>query len=572
MKKTFIKQCLGIVLLSANLSPVQAAVIHAGESYNNTPYYYVVGNHGSGGITVDAGDTFTWTGNPASPPNTDTHESGMIFARRTGSSGNGLISGPGSTINIVGNAGATYFQVGRGGTADLTIDNGGSLNVRDPNAIPNTASNNSTSLNVGGSGSNFPPTDGTGLLTADNGHILVEGNHAGLAIGNGGGNGTVNLTNGSTVTVVDHDLAGNSGTWFGGGMKGGSQGILNITDSTVNLSSDNNDAGMQVGKDGAGTNGSLNLSGPTARLDITAANAISYLNIGRNAGSFGQASVDGGAQINMFGDKSYFSVAREPGSIGTLSITNGGEVNVTGTTESAVLIGYARDLDNNPVTEREGGTGIVTVSGAGSSITAGDRIIVGAPLVLGGGQSSGTLIVTNGASVTTGQGVLVGLGGLFTGSAFVNGSVINDGGVIAPGDSPGTMTITGDYIQTAGGTLQMEVEGSGVGEYDVLNVLGGIDITEGIVEIIFSDSFLEELVADITLMPTLDDMFAAVGPKVMDMSLIRASAAGYQTVNIAFDDTGRLESIDASVPAPATLALMGLGLVGIGYRRKKLAA
>jgi len=77
-----------------------AASVLTGENYNNAPHYYVFGMNGDGGITVDGGDEFTWSGNPASPPDTSVHNSGIIFARQTGSTGTGFISGSGSAITV----------------------------------------------------------------------------------------------------------------------------------------------------------------------------------------------------------------------------------------------------------------------------------------------------------------------------------------------------------------------------------------------------------------------------------------------------------------------------------------
>lgn len=563
---------LSITVLALVVSaPVQATVLITGDSFDSTPHYYVIGQYGSGAITVDNGSSFTWNGTPATPPFTSYHQSGIIFSRYTSSSANGLITGTGSEINLVGNGGPTFFQVGRGGTGDLTIQNGGRLNIVDPNAALNTIPGNSTQLIVGGSGSQYLPVDGTGTLTADDGHIYIEGNRSGLTIGDGGGNGTVTFTNNSTLMIKDHDVAGNTGAWLVVGRGRGGSGTLNITDSTVNSYSDNNDAGVSLGLMDPGTDGRLTISGPSASANFTAPNGYAYFNIGRETGTIGQAVVDNGAQVSFVGDRAIVNVSRDSGSLGTLHISNGGQVSLTGATDSDVLIGYARDHDNDPNTARVGGTGIVTVTGTGSHLSTGDKIVVGSPIsFFGGGASTGLLTVTNGGQVTAGDGVYVGLGGIFNGSAFVNGNVINDGGVVAPGNSPGTMTITGNYIQSANSILQMEVNGNQAGDYDILNVLGDLDITTGIIEMIFSDSFLAQIVSDIALMPSLNDMFIATGIKSLDTSLIQASAAGYNSVNLVFDNQGSLSAVNASVPVPATLLLVVIGLGGIAYKQRKL--
>jgi hypothetical protein len=48
---------------------------------------------------------------------------------------------------------------------------------------------------------------------------------------------------------------------------------------------------------------------------------------------------------------------------------------------------------------------------------------------------------------------------------------------VAPGLSPGILNIVGNYSQTSGGTLSMELNGIAVGtQYDQLNVTGTITL------------------------------------------------------------------------------------------------
>ena len=52
----------------------------------------------------------------------------------------------------------------------------------------------------------------------------------------------------------------------------------------------------------------------------------------------------------------------------------------------------------------------------------------------------------------------------------MDANVINSGGNVAPGDSPGTITIAGNYMQSTGGEL--DILFSDTNAFDVLNVLG----------------------------------------------------------------------------------------------------
>ena len=61
--------------------------------------------------------------------------------------------------------------------------------------------------------------------------------------------------------------------------------------------------------------------------------------------------------------------------------------------------------------------------------------------------------------------------GFFQGTGVVNGNVINSG-TVSPGNSPGTLTVNGNYTQNADGTLRIEVAGRSPGQFDLLTVSG----------------------------------------------------------------------------------------------------
>jgi outer membrane autotransporter protein len=79
--------------------------------------------------------------------------------------------------------------------------------------------------------------------------------------------------------------------------------------------------------------------------------------------------------------------------------------------------------------------GLVTV-GNTTSISTGSQATIN-------GQLTSPQVNVNGSSLLTGAGRIV-------------GNVVNSG-TVAPGNSPGTLTITGNYTQTAGGNLLMEI-------------------------------------------------------------------------------------------------------------------
>ena len=85
----------------------------------------------------------------------------------------------------------------------------------------------------------------------------------------------------------------------------------------------------------------------------------------------------------------------------------------------------------------------------------------------------GTLSALNGAIVDI-------RGGTLGGSGTINGVVVM-GGTLSPGNSPGSLTINGSYIQTSNGTFLEQLAGIIPGtEFDQLVVNGGVSLTGGL--------------------------------------------------------------------------------------------
>jgi autotransporter-associated beta strand protein len=109
------------------------------------------------------------------------------------------------------------------------------------------------------------------------------------------------------------------------------------------------------------------------------------------------------------------------------------------------------------------GTGSVTQGGTGTFILTGDNTYTGATTV-----AAGSLLVEGSiaSALTTVQA-----GGLLGGHGALGGSLVNSG-VVSPGGSIGTLTVSGNYTQTAGGTLRIKVAGPAPGAHDLLAVKG----------------------------------------------------------------------------------------------------
>jgi hypothetical protein len=63
-------------------------------------------------------------------------------------------------------------------------------------------------------------------------------------------------------------------------------------------------------------------------------------------------------------------------------------------------------------------------------------------------------------------------GGVIIGANTVFGNLVNNGGTTAPGMSTGELTVSDNYTQGPDATLDVEIGGTGPGEFDVLTVTG----------------------------------------------------------------------------------------------------
>ena len=125
-----------------------------------------------------------------------------------------------------------------------------------------------------------------------------------------------------------------------------------------------------------------------------------------------------------------------------------------------------------------GSTTDVTISGAGARWDNQLTVFV----------DNGALRVSSGAVLASGFPVYILPNGQIGGDGTINAEVVNLG-TIAPGNSPGVLTINGPYDQVGfdpifgpeSGSVRMQVEGAGVGQYDKLQVNGPATLGGGLV-------------------------------------------------------------------------------------------
>jgi subtilase-type serine protease len=149
--------------------------------------------------------------------------------------------------------------------------------------------------------------------------------------------------------------------------------------------------------------------------------------------------------------------------ISTTGVLDGSALNVTG--GSVTFNGLQQDADT---TVGSGGSFVLngrlvdsTLTSAGTTRVNAGALLDGSDLFVTAGTVSFNGVQQDGSTVVGAKGTLKGVGTL--GSTRVEG-------IIAPGNSIGTLTINGDYVQTATGVYQAEL--SPGGRSDLLRVSG----------------------------------------------------------------------------------------------------
>lgn len=179
-------------------------------------------------------------------------------------------------------------------------------------------------------------------------------------------------------------------------------------------------------------------------------------------------------------------------------------------------------------------------------------LIAAALVALTPGLANALIIVPNGQTLS--------------GNGTVNDDVdVLTGGTVAPGTPVTIDTLTINGQLDLDGTLTIKLTGAGAGDSDVIDVLNSFDITAATL--------------DFDVLSALDDtahIFASYGTLVggafnsiltlpSNYSIDYNYLSGSQIALVRDSGTG-------SAPEPATLALMGIGIAGIGYQRRRKAA
>ena len=338
-------------------------------------------------------------------------------------------------------------------------------------------------------------------------------------------NAAVSLTTPGLLTIADGstlDLVSVDGDYYlppGGGLINHGTIRLNTSDELYGSGVLDNRATGTIVKDKAGD---TKITVPTDH-------------VGSIVAQLGEVVVP--SAISSGGTPAYNTTTKTFGGAGKYVTGDGGRLRFGGAMDIAInaasfILGGAPDetttasvVDSswNSVFRNLGSnTGALTlldgnVTRTGSALLNSGTVTINGGSTLGAleyHQTAGTTDVVDRAARLE-AGVVTFSGGQVKGSGTIVGAVTNSGATIAPGNSPGTLTVTGNFTQASGGTLRMEVEGREAGAFDVLDV-GGSATLGGTLDLVTSASFT----------PDWSDAFSVVDAPTLQVDFAEIKGTG----------------------------------------------
>ncbi|KTC71522.1 Extracellular serine protease precursor [Legionella birminghamensis] len=375
----------------------------------------VVGDSSGGTAVIENGGTLT--------------ARSIGIGNQAGSSGSMTVAGPGSMVS------ADILALGGVGTSN------GTLNILNHGQV-NVLSNFLTSVGV----------FGTGTVNLNNGELNVALLHVGEQ-----GLGTINIVNGGVLNSQISLLGGANVFDLPNG-----NGSVNITDS----GSVWNALALYIGMSGTGavtiSNSGHVIVNTETRLGLgpTASGQLNLLGTAGNRGVLTTPNLQGGdgthsvlfdgGILQAASDQANFIAGFNPGE---LVIGAGGLF-----MDSQAYTVVANSVFSGVGGLTKLGTGVVILNG--NQLYTGDTEVQDGQLIVNG-QLSGNLQVGPNSRLS---------GNMTTGSTVLQGT-------IAPGNSIGTITVAGNYTQTAGSVYEAEI--NPFGQSDFIHVLGTATLEPG---------------------------------------------------------------------------------------------
>jgi autotransporter-associated beta strand protein len=468
-------------------------------------------NLGSGRLTLDGGYFVTANSGLIQQDITLAGGGGTIDTHGLIPTITGVISGAGDLHKVSG--GSLYLDGDNTFTGETRIV-AGTLVVDHPNAL----SKSTVNLAAGETGSllfQYASTAIIGGLAGSRELSLTRTNSLPLAVSVGNNNSSQVYSGalsgyGSLTKIGSGTLTLNGAgvnTHAGGTVV--NNGILALAKQQGDVSSN---YGSAAGNVLVGAAGRVRIeSYGQIRNDATVTLNGGTLEIIPNAAdSVGAIEMNGG-QVTGAGILGLMANDRAIGSAGTSTIAVGSIVPQTASGQFNVVVDSDVLTVTSPITAWSGGVERLVKSGAGTlKLTAANTYDGGTTINAGRLAINGSILGP----------VMVNSGGTLQGSGTVGGNVIGAGRV-APGNSPGILTINGDYTQSSGSSLEIEVGALTPGPGPIGNPnaghdqvrVGGIATLGGRYEFPIINGFVPVANQEITFIDTFDPDGAGPAPR-----------------------------------------------------------
>lgn len=578
-------------------SGIATTTLAAGTTSINSLSFSITGSGTNGGIVL--------TGDPGS---TLVLNSGVIFATQlisTSTNTTNAMTISVSTLNLNGNEGVILA-----GTSGLTSTrSGGTLDIS--SEITNDGGKGVT---IGGSGvTKFLGSASntyTGVTTVNSGILYLGKSGGAVAVG-----GDLVL-NGGSVEQGSNQFAATSNITINGGsfsLRVGNEGnSRNITFNNLTMNGGSYGTGSG-GHSGLSTiNGTATIAGGAInqvdQSKITIAGLATFSGGTINLSKSVSASVhdtittfNGGLSLVNTASGTYTPINISAGTSPTVfggKVVLAGDLTFTGnaTNTNTVLI--------SGTVGASGPAGVFAISGT-RNFTIGDGaaakdLTISAPIVdvasgtqggmikggLGTLELTGANTYTGGTTVNAGTLIINGSmvssvtvnGGRFTGTGSSTGALsIGNSGTLAPGNSPGTINTGALSLSGTAATIAMEISGTGAGQYDQVNVTGGVNLDgNGKIEVSML-SYVPQP-SDIYFLILNDDVDAISGTLYGIAQGGTFSSGGY-TWQVSYTGNSATNSFTGGndlalqvIPEPAAWMLVTGGLMAVTFMRRRRSA
>ncbi len=236
----------------------------------------------------------------------------------------------------------------------------------------------------------------------------------------------------------------------------------------------------------------------------------------------------------------------------TLNNNYGATLNNMGSLTLSGYIGHSGTLENSGTLDVPSYNTLNnhgTISNSGTLINDGLYMQSAGSTVVDGLLSSSTPIQIN--------------GGRLSGNGLIQGDVVM-GGTMSPGDSPGVLTMQGNYTQLPGGTFLAEIAGLAPGtQYDQL-LVSGTAALDGTLDVDLLNGFLVQVGDSFVLM--------TFGSESGQFSMLDLpTLPRYEQWLLSYNANDLLLSVEAKpTPEPSSFLLLGSSVLGAlgAFRRK----